>query len=253
MRWHLRLVALCTIATALAASPAHATLEWATWVANGASLADGYFSGGRTAVFAGNVAGIDESAENAIASPAIAGEPSGGNPPGVAALTAVPYPTGILDPGAFIMAMTLFDLAPTDQVVFAMSDMMCCRSYRLELLDGTSNALSLAGVLVTNYNFSLPGALLADFDVTLNRTTGALRVYNLHDAGGNYSHTGFTRFTNLPPETRGVRITSDSLGTQSTEGVHFYLAVPEPGAPLLEFAAVVALGVQMHARRNQEG
>jgi hypothetical protein len=180
----------------------------------------------------------------------IPGEASGGNPPGVAAVTALPYPTGILDPGAFIMGMNLLDVTATGQVVFAMSDMMCCRSYRLELLDGASSALPLAGVVVANYNFTLPGPLIADFDVTLNPATGALRVYNVHDGGGDYDHSGFTMFSNLPPETRAIRVTSDSLGTQSTEGVHFYLATeaPEPSALLLTLAAVAALGVRMRAR-----
>lgn len=250
MRCQLRFVALGVLGLALAAPPAQAALEWATWVANGASLADGSFSDGQTAIFSGNVVGIRVSGESGTSDPAIPGEASGGNPPGVATVTALPYPTGILDPGAFIMGMNLLDLAATEQAVFAMSDMMCCRSYRLELLDGASSALPLDGVVVTNYNLSLVGGFLADFDVTLNAATGALRVFNLHDAGGSYNHTGFTTFSNLPPETRAIRVTSDSLGTQSTEGVQFYLAteVPEPGASLLQFAAVVALAARSRRR-----
>lgn len=253
MRWQLRLVALAILGAPLAAPPADAALEWATWVANGASLADGSFSDGQTAIFSGNVVGIATSASNGTASPAIPGEASGGNPPGVAAVTALPYPTGILDPGAFIMGMNLLDLAATDQAVFALSDMMCCRSYRLELLDGASSGLPLGGVVVTNYNLTFAGPIVADFDVTLNATTGALRVYNVHDAGGSYNHTGFTTFSNLPPETRAIRVTSDSLGTQSTEGVHFYLAteVPEPGESLSALAAAATFGLQLRAWRRR--
>lgn len=232
----------------VAVTPAHAALEWATWTANSAVLATGAFADGQSATFSGNVDGIDTPAENGTASPPIPGEPSGGNPPGVAALAAIPYPTAIMNPGDFVMAMDLGGITAVDQAVFAMSDK--ARVYELELLDDSSSPLPLGGVTLANYNLTYPGPIIADFDVALNPTTGWLTMNFLHDGGGSYDHSGLVTFSNLHPQTRFIRITSASLGTQSTEGLHFYLAadVPEPGAEPLGLAAFFALW--LYARRE---
>jgi hypothetical protein len=236
-----------------AVSPAQAELQWATWVANGSSLANGSFTDGQTVGFSGYVAGIDEPAENGTATPAIPGEASGGNPPGVAAYTALPYPTAIMSPGDFVMAMDLGGIDAVDQVVFALSDL--ARVYEIELLDAASSPLSLSSVTLTNYNLTLVTQEIADFDTALNKTNGWLTLVFAHDGGGMYDHTGLATIANLHPLTRFIRITAASLGTQSTEGVHFYLAteVPEPTADTLGLAAFTALGIgatRARARRN---
>lgn len=235
----------------LSAAPAHAALEWATWTANSAVLATGEFTDGQSATFSGNVDGIDTPAENGTASPAIPGEPSGGNPPGVAALTAIPYPTAIMNPGDFVMAMDLEGVTAIDQAVFALSDM--ARVYRLELLDAASSALPLGGVTLTNYDLTFPGPTIADFDVALNPTSGWLTKSLVHDGGGAYEQSGLVTFSNLHPQTRFIRITAASLGVQSTEGVHFYLAtdvVPEPAADAAALTAFVSLA---RVRRRRSG
>ena len=226
----------------LAGAPAQAALEWATWVANGASLADGSFRDGQTVTFSGYVAGIDEPAENAMADPAIPGEPSGGNPPGVAAYAAIPYPTAVMSPGDFVMAMDLGGIQAVDQTVFGFSDL--ARVYKIELLDASSSPLPLSGVTLTNYNLILGGGAIADFDTALDKNTGWLTLVFAHDGGGDHTHTGFATIADLHPLTRFIRITAASLGTQSTEGVHVYLATevaPEPEVEALGLASIAAL------------
>lgn len=249
-----RCLAASLLATVCASAPAGATLEWATWVVDDATTATGSFSDGRTIAFSGNPVGAASAGDGITASPAIPGYPAGERPPGVAALTAVPHP-GTLAPGAFIMAFDLTDLPEDTAKVFALSDMMCCRSYRLELLDATAAPLPLSGVTLANYNLSIPGSFvfIADFNVTLDTVTGALRVFNVHDdPGGNYDHTGFASFADLPAATRFVRVSSDSLGTQPTEGVHFFFAtdVPEPPADAAGLAAVAVVGLCARRRRR---
>ena len=235
----------------LSAMPAHAALEWATWTANSDTVASGAFTDGQTATFSGYVAGIDTSAENATAVPAIPGEPSGGNPPGVAAYAAIPYPTAIMSPGDFVMAFDLAGVTAPEHAVFAISDMR--RGYFLELLDAGSSALPLGGVALAHYDLDTPVVGIADFNVTLNTTSGALGLTFLHDAGGTYDQSGFTAISGLDPQTRFIRVTAGTLGTQSTEGLHFYLAtdvVPEPAAELATLAAIGSLGVC--SRRSRE-
>lgn len=249
------------IAFGIAAATAHAgpapTLpEWASWVATSSNLATGTFPvafpGSVEVTLSGVVAGVDVVGDGVTSSPPIPGQPGGERPPGVIVLTGSPHP-GTIDPGAFIMAMDLSGIPPTHRPILAFEDMMCCRSYRLELLDASFAALPLDGVVVDDYNLSLPGGYLADFNVTLNPTSGALRVYNYHDGFGDYDHTGFTTFANLPAGTRHVRVTSDSLGIQPTEGVHFFLAVdvPEPGAGAAELGAITALAMRWRSRRRR--
>lgn len=79
-----------TMSLAVAASPAAAALQGATWVADSSTVATGSFNDGQTVTFLGYLNGIDEPAENGTSSPAIPGEASGGNPPGVAGLTVPP-------------------------------------------------------------------------------------------------------------------------------------------------------------------
>jgi len=241
---------------ALVASSAHAASIWATWVRNSDTSATGSFVDGRSVSFSGNVDGIDESAENGTVDPVIPGETSGGNPPGVAALTGVPHPT-LIDPGAFIMAMDLTNLPIDDATTFALSDMFDYARYRLELLDSNFMALPLGAVVVTNYNlaFHSPSTAVADLDVALDTTTGALRVGFVHDADplGSYRHSGIVTFTKLPAETRFIRLTSDSPNKQDSEGVHFYIggSVPEAGAAALELVSVVTLGTLVRKRRTR--
>ncbi len=245
--WHS--TGLIWLVLTLTAPPAHAALEWATWVADSPTQATGTFSDDTTVTFTGNVAGIDTPAENAIATPAIPGEPSGGNPPGVAAYAALPYPQAVMNPGDFVMAMDLGAIQAVDQAVFALSDL--ARVYEIELLDAASSPLPLDGVTLTNYNLTLVSQEIADYDSALNKATGWLTLVFAHDGGGVYDHTGLATIGNLHPLTRLIRITSASLGSQSTEGVHFYLAaeVPEPAAGTLGLAALATLGLRAHARR----
>jgi len=253
----LRSLYAVVVALVLVASSAHAASTWATWVSNSATSATGSFADGRSVSFSGNVVGIDESAENGTADPVIPGEPSGGNPPGVAALTGVPHPV-LIDPGAFIMAMDLTNLPIDDETTFALSDMFDDARYRLELLDASSSPLPLGAVAVTNYNLALypPSTLVADVNVTLDTTTGALRVAGfVHDADPpgipEYRHSGIVTFANLPAETRFIRLTSDAPVQQASEGVHFYIgaSLPEPGAAALELASAVTLGTLARKRR----
>jgi hypothetical protein len=254
MKPWLRVLGVAGTALLFASAPAHAALEWATWVANDTATATGTFRDDVTVTFSGYIIGIATSASNGAADPPIPGEASGGNPPGVAGLTG----PGFVDPvetqsGDFVMAMDLGNIAVDDQTIFAFSDQFGLWRYKLELLDAAQSPLPLGGVVLTNYNMTYPSSpdpTVADLNVTLsNPATGILLVDQFnHDAvpPGMYFQSGLVTIDHLPAGTHFIRLTNGSISTQVSEGIHFYLAkdvVPEPASATLELAAIVALGL----------
>jgi len=179
------------------------------------------------------------------ASPSVPGIPSGVNPSFLGTVTGQPHPT-FLNPGDLVMTIDLASFGVDSETTFGIADIQDTAYYRLELLDAALAPLSLSSVQVTNYNLTYAnGGLIADEDITLNATSGALRLNFIHDAGGTYRHSGLALFTNLPLATRYIRLTANPPGFQlATEGIQICLggsAVPEPAAGALLLAAALEL------------
>ena len=157
-------------------------------------------------------------------------------------------------PGDLVMPLDLANFPVDAETTWGIADYQDLNWYRLELLDCSLTALSFAAVQVTNYNLTYvnPAGLVADYNVTLNTTTGAIRDNFIHDAvpAGSYRHSGLALFTNLPLNTRYIRLLSNSAAAQVTEGIQIYLggsAVPEPATAWLVGMGV--LGVALARRR----
>jgi hypothetical protein len=236
-----------TFATALAFAPlsAGATSIWTTWVVDSATAATASTPDGRTAAYTGHPVGTNAAGSIYNASPSVPGIPTGENPSYLGTVTGQPHPT-LINPGDLIMTIDLANFGVDAETTFGLADMQDTAYYRLELLDAALAPLSLSGVQVTNYNLTyISGGLIADEDITLNTSTGALRLNFIHDAGGTYRHSGLGLFTNLPLATRYIRLYSNAPGFQlGSEGIQIYLggsAVPEPAlATLLAAAALFA-------------
>ncbi len=247
-RWASTLLAR-TVALGLAFAPlsAGATSVWATWTVDSTTAATASTPDGRTAAYSGHPVGVNAAASAYNASPVIPGMPSGENPSYLGAVTGQPHPT-LLDPDYLVLTIDLANFGVDAETTFGIADMQDTAYYRLVLLDAALTPLSQSGVQLTNYNLTyLAGGLIADEDITLNTTTGALRLNFIHDAGGTYRHSGLGLFTNLPLATRYIHLFTNAPGFQiGSEGIQIYLggsAVPEPGlAMLLAAAALLGLG-----------
>lgn len=244
--------ALLAAVVGLAPLSASATSTWATWTVGSPTAATASTPDGRSAVYTGSALSANGAGGVYTASPAIPGEPSGANPAYLGTVTKQPHPT-VVNPGDLLMSIDLANFGVDGETTFGLADMFLTAFYRIELLDASQTPLSLTNVQIANYNVTYTnGALIADLNITFNTTTGALRPDKFnHDGGGTYGHSGLALFTNLPLQTRYVRLLSDSISTQVSEGVQIYLggsAVPEPASALLPLAALLLGAVALHAR-----
>ena len=240
--WFARALAAVLVLAPLSAG---ATSVWATWTLDSATAATANTPDGRSAAYTGHPVSTNAAGGIYDASPAIPGT-TGANPAYLGTVTGQPHPT-FLNPGDLVMTIDLANFGVDAETTLGIADMQDTAYYRLELLDPALTPLSLTGVQLTNYNLTYTtGALIADEDITLNATSGALRLNFIHDAGGSYRHSGLGLFTNLPLATRYIRLYANPPGFQlSTEGIQIYLggsSVPEPAlAALLAGAALLVL------------
>lgn len=240
------------------ASSAEAAFEWATWVVHDATSATGTIGDGRSALFTGHPGGFEPAGTFAVADPTIPGEPSGGNPNALGALTGSAPAPALIPLGGLLMSLDLGNFAVDEETTFAMSDQQDTRTYRLEFLDASLNPLSMTAIEVTNYNFALlpQPNFVADHDLIFDAVTGRLTVSPIHDANppGTYRHSGFTMFNNFPPGTRYIRLLDATTLEYNREGLKFYLGntpVPEPTLATLQFAALASIAlIRMRRRRG---
>lgn len=231
-----------------------AALEWAVWGQAVGNSITGSFSGGRTVALsayflggAGEPAGLSYTS-----SPAIPGTTNDTNPPFIRIVTGPdPLPSTIdaNDPIAFL---DLGGITVDATTTFGLADQRSGRQYRLELRDAASALLPLTGIQVTPYDLTYLGdGLIADYNSVL---AGDLLLGDgAHSAGGFYLHTGLTTFSNLPAETREIRLISNIF--QDAEGIQIYLAVaaPEPSAAGLGVASLLGLAGLAGMRRVRAG
>ncbi|MEO8223733.1 MAG: hypothetical protein ABI661_02935 [Gammaproteobacteria bacterium] len=242
---------------------AMASTEWATWNTAASNLSSiGSFADGRTVQltsFFETITGPAAASTIYNVSPAVPGQANGRNPSFTYALTGPgPYPNSIArDDVAASIDLTNYTV--NGDTIFGLADLKF--QYRLELQDSGHNPLALTGLVTTDYNLTYDGSgLIADlgcfFQSAAAGTTPAGVIFvggSGHDAGGTYVHSGLCTFTNLPTETKFIRILARGV-TQETEGIHVLLAgtasaVPLPAtAPLLGTAVAFVLA---RARRRK--
>lgn len=248
-----RRLAVISLVCLLQASSAHASDDWATWVANSPTTATGTILDGRSVLFVGSVDHVKTANDTGLTDPPIPGEPSGGNPPGLGSLTAVGHPV-VIQPDQILMTLDFANYPIDAETTLGISDQNLIWRYRFEFLNSSMTPLPMANIQSTNYNvfFHPPSILIADFDVLFTPATGALRVNNAHDdPNGNYDQSGIMLLTNLPVGTRYVRMLSDSPAEQVSEGVGFYVGnTPEPASAMLGFSALATLAV-LRAKRER--
>ena len=231
----MKLVITALALPALGSSPAHAQLEWAAWGTPNGTTNSGSFSTGDfvqlTSFFDGITAGVPAGGEY-ISDPPIPGVPDGTNPTFQRIVTGSPHPT-VLANGATVASLDLTTVDVDTATTFGLADLKSGLWYQLELQDSFDNPLSLAGVRLSHYNLTLTGGVfIADYDLTLNPTTGLILVNSIHEVPtAIYQHSGLTLFDHLPLLTR--RIVLKTGRSEDSEGISIYLGIPSttPVAP----------------------
>lgn len=233
----------------LALSPAlaPAATEWAVFGTSSGGTQTGTFVDGRSVLVTAFTSGggVRPAGCCYTSTPIVPGLADSANPPGYVVVTA----SGNLVAGGVAMRLDLVNFTVDADTLFGFSDMFQSYSYRMELLDAAGAALPLSGLQLTNYNLDLVNFEFdADFDVSLNTTTGALTVVGIHDAnnGSTYRHSGLVLFGNLPATTRTIRILSAATFDQPPEGINFFFAgsvseIPAPAAIWLVPPALLAV------------
>ncbi len=211
----------------LAAMPASADLEWAFWGPTSVGTTTGVFSNGQQVVLNANFtdisAGVLPGGEF-TSSPQLPGRPDNTNPSFQRLMTGVPGT--FLAAGTPVATIDLSGITVNSSTIIGLGDLKQGGVYYvLEFRDDTGAGLPVSGIVVTPYNVTYTGGLVADLNSLLNITTapGKLTVDNIHDAGGTYSHTSLTTFSNLPAGTSYIRI-SAGFDNQEVEGIQVYVA-----------------------------
>jgi hypothetical protein len=208
--------------------PAVAATDWATWVGPTGNVATGTFPGGSTVTLAGNFSGITGgvTAGTEFSSvPSIPGRSDGTNPSFQRIMTGVPGT--FLAAGTTVATVELGSVAGSS-VILGFGDLKQGGVYyKLELRDASGNILPLTGVVVTPYNLTYTynlGAFgpIADLNSLLETATGRLTYDNNHDAGGTYTHTALTTYSNLPAGTSQVKLLA-WFDNQEVEGIQIYV------------------------------
>ena len=251
-------VAILVVTLALAGltpEPALAAFEWGVWGGpvntsppapfTGTSTAT--FSNGQTvplvANFTGITAGVPAGVEFTSA-PSIPGRPDNTNPSFQRLMTGVPAtPVGVIPTaGTPVFALDLGGINVDSSTVIGFGDLKLGSgvNYKLELRDASSVVLPLDGIVVTPYNvtYAYSPFLLADYNAVLELTPlaryGRLASDLNHDAGGTYTHTGLTTFSNLPAGTRFVTLLS-WFDSQEVEGIQVYVGTDvASGSPITD-------------------
>jgi hypothetical protein len=213
--------------------PAAAAMEWATWTGPSGSTATGTFVGGPSVVLTANffdITGGVTAGTEYTSSPALPGRPNNTNPSFQRFMTGV-LGTGI-PAGTAVATLDLGGITVNASTAVGFADFKTNGvAYKLECRDAAGTVLPLNGIVFTKYNltynYSL-GALngqIADINSGLDLTValyGRLGYDFNNDAGGTYSHTGLTTYSNLPAGTRFVTLRAWNDG-QEPEGVQAYV------------------------------
>ena len=252
------LIAILVIALALASLtplPALAAFEWGVWGGpvntsppapfTGTSTAT--FSNGQTVPLVANftdiTAGVPASVEFTSA-PSIPGRPDNTNPSFQRLMTGAPAtPVGVIPAaGTPVFALDLGGINVDSSTTIGFGDLKLGSgvNYKLELRDASSVVLPLDGIVVTPYNvtYAYSPFLLADYNAVLELAPlaryGRLASDLNHDAGGTYTHTGLTTFSNLPAGTRFVTLLS-WFDSQEVEGIQVYVGTDvTSGSPITD-------------------
>jgi hypothetical protein len=213
-----------------------AAVEWASWGPPAGNTSIGAFSGDKTVTLTANftdiTAGVAAGGEY-TSDPVVTGRPDNTNPPFQRIMTGTP--ATLIANGDQIAYLDLTGITVDENTTFGLADQKSGNLYRLELLDATLAVLDLTGVQVNDYNITYASSgLVADYNSILTivgvPSSGlVLYVSPVHDAGGFYSHTGLTTFSNLPAGTRYIALISRSV--QEAEGIQIYLGADfSPGS-----------------------
>jgi hypothetical protein len=213
--------------------PATAAMEWATWTGPVGGTATGTFTNGQSVVLTANffdITGGVTAGTEYTASPALPGRPNNTNPSFQRFMTGVigtPIPAGTA-----VATLDLGGITVNASTAVGFADLKTnAVAYKLECRDAAGTVLSLNGIVFTKYNLTYTyslGALngqIADINSGLDLTValyGRLGYDFNNDAGGSYSHTGLTTYSNLPAGTRYVSLRAWNDG-QEWEGVQAYV------------------------------
>ncbi len=210
---------------------AWAGIEWAMWSGFPGSTRTGTFSGGIAAAVtltpASFVGDGSVPAESSFTStPAVPGMTTTGNPPYQQFLSG-PAPATLVSPGDLVVEIDLSGLPIGTRPLFGIADQKF--TYQFELRDDADALLSLAGITVTPYNiFYTPGpgfpeGLVADQNSLL--IDGKLFRDFTNDAVPTnfYNHTGLTILSDLPVETRVIRLRGGQ--TSESEGLSVFIGM----------------------------
>jgi uncharacterized repeat protein (TIGR01451 family) len=203
-----------------------AAFEWAVWGPPSGNTSTGVFSNGQQVTLGANftdiTAGVAAGGEF-TSDPAIPGRPDNTNPTFQRMMTGVP--STFMAAGTLVAALDLGGITVDSSTTLGLADLKQSGVfYTLELRDASLALLPVTGIVVTPYNVTYSNGLVADLNSLLNTTTspGRLNVDNIHDAGGFYSHTSLTTFSNLPAGTRYVSLRA-GFDNQEVEGIQVYL------------------------------
>jgi len=227
---------LCWLPAAAAASTI-----WANWSSPTSTQSTASFSDGRSVVLtAPDLSSVGPMSPSAV--PNVPGLPGGDRPPNAVFFTGTPHPTTV-GVGDVLMSLDLTGFPVDAETIIGFEDVFY--DYRIELLDISLNPLSLIGLSVSQYNLFFSTGEIADYDVLLDATTGALTVNEVHDAsaGSTYRHSGLVLFGSLPTDTAFIQLVSSA--SQGTEGLRVAFGgspIPEPGTGVLVACGLLALG-----------
>ena len=239
----LRVLSMVLVGLGLIPASSSAETIWATWNTPAGNQTTGSFGDGRSVVFTAPLIGSILPAGAQGVDPDLPGLPGGVRPELVVFFTAADHPTTI-QPDDVLLTLDLAGFPIDSATTFGLEDIFF--DYRIELLDAAQTPLPLSGVSVANFNLDLAG-VIADYDLLLDAMTGTLTVNQVHDAntGSTYRHSGLALFSNLPTDTRFIRLASNAM--QGTEGIRFSFGaaeLPEPAVTGLLACALVAFAAR---------
>jgi hypothetical protein len=245
----LRCLCLAVLAFATAPIASRAAPIYATWTLDNLTTATGSLPDGRSATFTGFPTAASAGGGGTV-TPALPGIPSGDRPP---TLTFFPTDVGG-DPNAGDLFFTLdLGLWGIDaETSFSLEDLVDTSLYRLELQDASFTPLTLAGVQLSQHNLFFSGGAVSDYDLSLDPATGTITVVQVHDSGDPAAgrHSGLAVFSNLPANTRYVRLFVGLTGSSLRDGLRLTLSA---SAPLPEPSALALLAASLVGARYARG